>query len=82
MNLWVEIPHGEFLVRIDEPDLWRNVKIGLALRGCWWAERDVGTEQAELPDPLDFTEFMMIAATCPCDQHMDELARDMGFLSL
>ena len=77
MNLWIEIPHGEFFVCIDDPAAWRAVKIGFALRGLWWEEYD--PKPVPQPEPLSLADFLMVASSCPCPEHMDELARDMGY---
>lgn len=77
MNRWIEIPHGRFLVRIDDPHLWLRMRVSFALEGLWWVELPTisGVDDME---PMTLPEFLLVASTCPCDEHMDELAKDMG----
>ncbi len=76
MTKWIEIPHGEFLVETDGSDLWRSIKMDCLFNRMPWKERDGSAETAP---PLTPLEFYMIASTCPCPKHMDELANAMGF---
>lgn len=75
MTKWIEIPHGEFLVEVDDSDLWRAIKMDCLFHRLPWKERDAH----ETFPPLTPIEFYMIASTCPCPRHMDELAEAMGF---
>ena len=74
MNTWITVPHGEFFVSVD-PALWLTVRRCWALRGMPWFERP-SQEGETLPEPITFLDFLIIAATCPCPEHMRALALD------
>jgi len=77
MKIWVEIPHGEFLVHVGSQGVWDVVRLSLALRGLWWKQRPTLPSVDDL-EPMSVADFVLVASTCPCDYHMDELAKDMG----
>ena len=76
MILWIEVPHGEFLVRVD-PELWRTVRLTWAFRGWAWGERAAEKTEALL-EPIDFLDFLFLTTACPCPTHQDEMARELG----
>lgn len=73
---WVKIPHGEFLVDIDDQGMWHAMKMEFIFRGLPWKERD---NERPIHKGLSLPEFYMIASTCPCPDHMTALATAMGF---
>lgn len=77
MNLWIEVVQGEFFVRTD-PALWQTVKLMWSLRGFPWKE-SLPEVHETLPEPIEFLDFLFITTACPCDEHMDALARELGF---
>lgn len=77
MTRWIEVAQGEFYVQVD-PVLWQTVKLTWALRGIPWDEYLPESDEP-LPEPIEFLDFLMITATCPCPEHMDALARELGF---
>lgn len=75
MLKWIEIPHGVFQVRIDDPDLWRSIKLEFMFRKLPWQEKDAVQDMGSSISAID---FYLIASTCPCPRHMLELTSAMG----
>lgn len=76
MTRWVEIEQGEFLVEVDDAAAWRAIKLGWAFQERPWKERF----SDEPTGHVSLSELVAIANTCPCDQHMEQLAQEMGFM--
>lgn len=75
MTRWIEVTQGVLLVNIDDEAAWNSVKLSFAFHGVRWKETPADSTET---GALSFGEFLLIASTCPCDRHMDELAEAMG----
>lgn len=76
MRAQVSVPHGEFILEIKDAELWHSMKMSLIFSGVRLTERPY---EGSITG-LNLWDFYLLATTCPCWQHMGQMAMALNLM--